>query len=214
LGGLTLSAAGVVVPNGWWLSGSIPSANCIGAYAAKGAATYAASKINLANPGTYNTVDGTAYPTWDDTNGWKFAGASSQYLDTGITPDNTYSTIIRFSNVTANATCVLFGAQSNLTDTYHIFASYSGGASYFRNGGSYAGTGATSGIYGIIGQNAAINGSIVSAIGTGAHAWSTLKVACMSTNYFLTGYVQAFATYNIALSAPQVLAVYNAMAAL
>jgi hypothetical protein len=68
----------------WWLSGSIPAANCIAAYQPKGAASYAASKVNLANPGTYNATDGAAFPSWDTAVGWTFAKASVQYLAAGF----------------------------------------------------------------------------------------------------------------------------------
>ncbi len=43
----------------WWLAGGIPAENCIAAYQPKGAASYAASKVNLANPGTYDAYEGT-----------------------------------------------------------------------------------------------------------------------------------------------------------
>jgi hypothetical protein len=78
----------------WWLSGSIPAANCIAAYAPKGAASYAASKVNLANPGTYNATDGTNYPTWDTAVGWTFAKASVQYLAAGFSASLKPFTII------------------------------------------------------------------------------------------------------------------------
>jgi hypothetical protein len=68
----------------WWdLNGTI--ASCVAAWQGKGAASYAASKTNLANPGTYDATDGAAYPTWDTSTGWSFNG-SSQYLKTNYVP--------------------------------------------------------------------------------------------------------------------------------
>ena len=81
---------------GWWdLNGTITS--CVAAYQPKGAASYAASKVNLANPGTYNATEGNA-PDWDATNGWK-CDTANKVLHTGITISDGYSVIARFSNV-------------------------------------------------------------------------------------------------------------------
>lgn len=57
-----------------WLPPGISSGNVIAAYEAEGAASYAASKINLANPGTYDITNegGGGAPTWDATKGWIF----------------------------------------------------------------------------------------------------------------------------------------------
>ena len=83
---------------GWWdLNGTITS--CVAAYQPKGAASYAASKVNLANPGTYNAVDGTA-PDWDAVNGWKFDGVDD-WLDTdAVVTDRYGALIVRFSGAT------------------------------------------------------------------------------------------------------------------
>lgn len=86
-----------VIP--WYLSGGISAANCVAAYRAIGAASYAASKVNLANPGTFNLTDPAA-PSWAALDGW--TGNGTKYLDTGIVPGNNknWSMIIRFSNFT------------------------------------------------------------------------------------------------------------------
>ena len=89
-GGVPSSA----VVGGWWdLNGTL--SGCVGAWQAKGAASYAASLVNLANPGTFDAFAGTA-PTWDAATGWTFNG-SSQYLRTGLVPliDQSYSAIVR-----------------------------------------------------------------------------------------------------------------------
>ena len=51
----------------WW---SVPSKTTLAAYQPIKAADYASSKINLANPGVYNAIDGAAYPLWSVDNGW------------------------------------------------------------------------------------------------------------------------------------------------
>lgn len=90
------------VAGGWWLSGGIAAANCIAAYQPKGAADLAASKVNLANPGTYNAFAG-ADPTWDAINGWIGAGAS--YLRTGFNLASGYSFIVRYTGLGYGSIC-------------------------------------------------------------------------------------------------------------
>jgi hypothetical protein len=87
---MVMRSSRVVIP--WYLTGGVPLTNCVAAYQPRGAASYAASKINLANPGTYDVVDGSA-PSWDAVNGWKFV--STHYLTTGITPVAGWSYICR-----------------------------------------------------------------------------------------------------------------------
>lgn len=65
----------------WWV---VPGKTCVAAYQPIGAASLAASYVNLANPGTYDAAPGVA-PTWASATGWTFNG-STQYLTTGITP--------------------------------------------------------------------------------------------------------------------------------
>jgi len=67
----------------WWdLNGTITS--CVAAYKAVGAADYAASKVNLVNPGTDNLSDGTAYPSWSSNGAWDFIGDINRWL---VTPN-------------------------------------------------------------------------------------------------------------------------------
>ena len=73
----------------WYtLDGLISAANCKAAYQPKGAADYATSKVNLANPGTYNATDVSA-PAWDATDGWKFNGTTNA-LEIAITNMSAY----------------------------------------------------------------------------------------------------------------------------
>ena len=57
--------------------------NGLAAFQPIGAASYAASKVNLLDPGTNDAADGAAYPTWDASYGWALAAASLQYLTVG-----------------------------------------------------------------------------------------------------------------------------------
>lgn len=104
-GRLSLLGAGRQTPpasGGWWLAGGIPSSACVVAYQAKGAASYAASKVNLANPGTYDLVKVGSEIPWDITNGWKFPTAIANSLSTGYAPGATPTMIFRFSNSIGN----------------------------------------------------------------------------------------------------------------
>lgn len=75
--GISVRESGVAVAaSNWW---EVAGKTCVAAYQAKGAASYAASKVNLAGAGTYDLVDGTTYPTWDTALGWICNG---QYLVT------------------------------------------------------------------------------------------------------------------------------------
>lgn len=79
----------------------------LAAFQPLGAASYAASKVNLLNPGTNDAADGTAYPTWDASYGWGMASASLQYLTVGsgalttATP-LTIAALFKPDNVTRN----------------------------------------------------------------------------------------------------------------
>jgi hypothetical protein len=71
----------------WYLAGGVDPANCVAAYQAKGAADYATSKVNLANPGTHDLIDGTSAPAFDTATGWTFDGATT-YLVSDLGSNN------------------------------------------------------------------------------------------------------------------------------
>jgi len=93
----------------WWLSGGISAANCIAAYQAKGAASYAASLVNLAQQGTYDVTEGIGPLTWATGTGW--VGDGVNYLRTGITPTNNYSIIAKFANFSLASTQIVMGER-------------------------------------------------------------------------------------------------------
>jgi hypothetical protein len=106
----------------WYLSGgtSIPKA----AFKATGAASYAASKVNLVNPGTLDLIDGVIPPVeWTAGNGWRFGfNNNGGYLRTGITSANGDVTIlIRFTT----------GIASTNSQVY--FGLYDTGILYIQN---------------------------------------------------------------------------------
>ncbi|MFA6358712.1 MAG: hypothetical protein WCY09_08675 [Candidatus Omnitrophota bacterium] len=77
--------------NAWYLAGGAPMP--IAAYQAIGAASLAASKINLVSPGTYDAFAGTN-PTHASATGWTFDG-TTQYLRTGIVPTAAFACLVR-----------------------------------------------------------------------------------------------------------------------
>ncbi len=79
---------------GWWdLSGTITT--CVAAYQPKGAASLAASYVNLANPGTNNAAEGSA-PSFSSA-GWTFNGTSNYLLISGTLPfsDSPFTMVAR-----------------------------------------------------------------------------------------------------------------------
>lgn len=204
---------------GWWnLYGSLPASTCVAAYRAVNADSLVASYTNLARPGFYNITPGATPPTWDST-GWAFTSANTRSLNiTDLVPAAQYSTLVRFSNIaltSASTYGILFSAQSDASNTYHVWAGVNTGdtKAYWRNGGSCNATGYTSGVLGLVGQNAYANGSLLSAITDGTRSLSSFTIGRLNTLY-LNGKIQAFAVYGVTLSSDIVAALTAAMNAL
>jgi len=83
---------------GWWLSGGIAAANCVAAYQAKGAASYAASLTDLS--GNSNDATEGVAPTWDSTDGWQFDGVDDYLSCPAVVTDRYGALIIRYSGAT------------------------------------------------------------------------------------------------------------------
>ena len=98
-------AAAAAVP--WYLAGGAPAP--IAAYQPKGAASLAASYVNLANPGTYDAAPGVA-PTHASATGWTFNG-NTQYLTTNVaTSGSAWSIVLRYAH--------LLGVDRGICGTY------------------------------------------------------------------------------------------------
>lgn len=206
-------------PVNWW---EVVGATCLAAYQPVGAADYAASKTNLANPGTYDAADGIAYPTWAAETGWTFDGAS-QYLATGITPTTDMTFILRLSGC-VDGNRYAFGAYRTAAPSTLIGISpLSGGKAYFyyHRYGNYAlATGAAAGVFAINTTNAFLNGSSVGALSTpvASEPEFAFFLGCLNTagspNYYLSGQIQAAAIYSTSLTPEQIATVSAAMEAL
>jgi hypothetical protein len=208
---------------GWWLSGGISAANCIAAYAPKGAATYAASKINLANPGTYNAVDGAAYPTWNVATGWTFNG-STQYLTTGIIPTDAYTVIFRYANLVYASNNCIFGCYDSVTDAMLHTQTMEADKVKNRHGdvsSIYIDSAATTpNTYAIAGKSIYRAGGFIDVCVAGAAggAYRPLYIGALNLDGSVSQYTAvdllSMSFYDTTLGAPVVLAVSNAMAAL
>lgn len=206
----------------WYLSGGISAINCIGAYQGKGAASYDASKINLANPGTYDLIDTGHVPsTWSSDNGW--SGETGKYLATGITPLKTWTIAVRYANHSAGT----FAGSKNGT-TWSHFIGYSGGTPgkplRFYNGVGtgtyyidYADDGTSTCV--LSGRKHYQDGTPLGTINDSDYTQDIAMVLLgrMNNTTFeapLVGNLLACAIYDISLNDTQVAALTTAMAAL
>ena len=116
----------------WW---ELPGQTCLAAYEPQGAASLAASYINLANPGTYDAAPGAAGPTWNAADGWVFDAAQSQYLTTGLLLPDTQepSIVVWFTDLAGTGGC-LFGMTG--TRYLYIAPAFTGSYAYYAHGGS------------------------------------------------------------------------------
>ncbi|MEI6327367.1 MAG: prepilin-type N-terminal cleavage/methylation domain-containing protein [Candidatus Roizmanbacteria bacterium] len=198
----------------WWLAGGVNPVNAVGVYQAKGAADYAASKVNLANPGTYDLTDGVA-PTWASGTGWIFNG--SQYLITGIVPVTTYSMIVRWTR-SAFTYGWLAGSYYSATDKrFSLFLPGTGALIKEYGNGQYAlpasSDALTSGVMAVTNVGY-LNGALDFASPLTPFASFNLPIGIGIMNGFSTkflGNIQATSIYNSTLTAAQVAAISAAM---
>ena len=215
---VTLQSGGITNPmpslGNWWLAGGVSPSNAIAAYQPVGAANYDASKINLANPGTYNATDGVA-PDWDSVNGWKSNG--TKWLHTGVTNSvaGTWSIIVKLSNSAASSGAM--GVSNGVGQYMFIRNAVYGTYTLYIGSGAVGGTGnVLSGVLAIAGTNGYLNGTNIGSRGGGTvftqdiHIFGTSN-ASDTSSYLGALNIQSAAIYNTPITAAQVLAVTNAM---
>lgn len=219
----------LIYSSNWWEAGG--ATGCVAAYAAKGAASYEASKVNLVSPGTYDLTEVStgASPSWSAAWGWHTL--IGKVFDTGIFPEiGTWTVICSVANC-ANPPplfSAVFGATGGVTGDakFLLFAlqTYHGGAGPRY----YAPYGTTvlepfissSAVYAIAGQTAYKNGVFATALtGTPTMANLSLIIGAYqepNSEYYYRFYANicALSVYNTTLSAAQVAAVSAAMAAI
>lgn len=146
----------------WW---EVAGQTCVAAYQPIGAASLAASYVNLANPGTYDAAPGVA-PTLA-AGGWQ--GGGGAYLTTGIVPTNNqqWSMIVMFSGG-ASTNQYMIGARTG-SIYFSIAPRWMDSKAYYGSGAELAvASGPTSGVVAIAGMTAYRNGAaepgIISAV--------------------------------------------------
>jgi hypothetical protein len=105
----------VIVPLDSWYDSNVSTGSDLGcqywAYQAVSMPSYAASLVNLAEPGT-NDLTTTTAPAWDPARGWIFTNANSTFLDTGVIPTGDYSWLVRFRALDTSTVNSVFGEYS------------------------------------------------------------------------------------------------------
>jgi len=200
----------------WYRAGGAPVP--VAAYQPKGAASLAASYVNLANPGAYNAATGVA-PTFDAASGW--IGTGSAWLRTGITSANNMSVFVRFAGMVGGTSMLIGSRLSGLDGLY--FTSTPDLTSHYYNYGSRALVAGlmTSGVMAIAGGNGYRDGALeTSATGNSVTVGRELYMMALNEDGVVSVFralnvsIQAVVIYSSVLTADQVAAVSAAMAAL
>jgi len=200
---------------GWWNNfGAI--ACDYAAFQPKGAVSLLASYTDLTGNGR-DCAPGTA-PTWDALNGWKFLGASAQYLDCGWAgpQDQTWSALAVYTNKTAGSW--MWGhtdAGSNVSGFYPRFGDR------VNQGGAQAIFAAPVGAAGVAGyagrqgySGGAPNGPLIG-VSVRVGVQNNMMIGTNDpAGGHITAYLQAIVFYSCTLSAVEVAAVSALMAAL
>ena len=224
-GGVRLTGGGGAP---WYLAGGAPVP--VAAYQAKGAASLAASYVNLANPGTYDAAPGVA-PTFATATGWTFNG-TTQWLATGITPanDRTWTMIARFSGVVdANNRIIAGLGRPDSASRWFTLGARTNARAFYNGGFLSIATGLTTGVIGFAGTTGYVDG--VAQAGTIPASAGTFYDTSMARDLaiaigaqddgqvngpagFFLGNILAVVVYSSTLTAGQVAAVSAAMSAL
>ena len=175
----------------------------VAVYEAAGAASYAASKVNIVNPGTYDLTEAAGAVDWTTENGWSVADA--KYLLTGIQPTGSYSVIVHYSDLNLTSNMGIIGGYSG-ADGYWIYVA---DFTVFVNKGSAESALSAprydDGIICMAGNKAYLNGSLVGTVPSmtydGTGNLSIMAVGAINT---MAGKVKSVAIYSTQLSAVQV----------
>lgn len=198
-----------VAGGGWWdLNGTITS--CVAAYQPKGAASYAASLVNLTGNSTYDATEVVA-PTWASASGWEFDNTAEGFDVglTGLTPSST-TVIARYwrpaSGLYGRA---IFLAGTNLR--YYVLENNM----YFWGSANYQSVTSGGGdqIAAVAGYKAYLNGSFTNDLDTSKTGTMTATKIGQTYSDGTAVYLYALAIYNSDISS-SVSALTAAMAAL
>lgn len=198
---------------GWWTAST---AVCVGAWDAIGAASLAASKVNLATGINLSNAVGVD-PAHALGTGWTFDG-STQYIPTPFQSGPTQSALIRFRNGASPAGLhSVFCSSDGAVGGFQIFQNYTGGHALSVHGGAASwidvpGEGMTTAgdVVALTPEALYKNGHV---IGTAAQDWSGVTPAFPdigasndngTPGEFWQGDILAVAVYDGTLSAPEI----------
>lgn len=210
----------------WWLTGGISPANAIVAYKPKGAASLAASYVNLASPGTNDAVAVNAPDLVAA--GWDFELGNSDHLtvagvSAALKPMTMIVRTTREANGFANT---YFGASANggwqfRTDSLNALQLVRGAVALIG-----AGSAITDGVDTVVAVTYSNTGVYTFYINGVASGTGTNDVTPTATTLYIgarynsgateecDGIISACAMYDTVLSAEQIAALSTAMAAL
>ena len=196
----------------WWRAGGAPEP--VAAYQPIGAASLAASYVNLANPGVFDAAPQST-PVWSSA-GWDMT--TNWRLLTGITGIavgfDGWSMLVRFS--AASSAHSAFGVYNAAGNSFSIFPSLSSRVYYTINQDNFITPALTAGVLGIAGNTGYRNGSFDLALSGGGNPTGQIVIGARNdtTSQFWSGVWEAGAIWDTTLTAPQMAAVSAAMAAL
>jgi len=196
----------------WYLPSGVSASDLIGRYEAIGAADYATSLVNLANPGTNDLVAAPSAPTWTAENGW--VGNDSRYFTTGIVPNANTTVFAYYAGISKIGSNSLFGAIDGAKGFFSYITSLIGWmyAKNLDSGDLTTLPPIDNGVICIAGTDVYFNGVLVgSTVGnyTGTGALSFMAIGAGVSQ--LGGNLKAGMVYNKKLNAAQVLTVTNGM---
>lgn len=201
----------------WWEAGG--ATGCVAAYQPKGAASLAASYVNLANPGTYDATAPVAAPTFDTATGWTFAHTTT-YLATGIIPSAATWTMIARTGARTQTAYHTIAEGGTGTKLFGLWAQGTTDQVGYVNAGVANTTpmlSTSGGVLCVAGATGYRDGASEATITQGAVADTAVVIGKSSrylTSHGLNGQLFAFAIYDNTLDAAEVAAVSAAMAAL
>ncbi len=207
-------AAKIFTATYWW---DVPGKTALAAYQPKGAASQAAAKINLENPGTYDLSVLDTEPTWNATDGFIFTGIGG--YNTGVSATLIKTMVATVTNMTRAGIHVILGVSDGSAPWNQCTIYIIDNTTRYDYGGSNNVTVAdtsTSATYCIAMKNGYKNGIDVCDIPAGGIVTTNpLYVGRGSgTPYPYVGYIESIALYSDELSAAEIAALTTRMQAL
>ncbi len=142
----------------WWQAGG--ASGCMGAYDAKNAASYTASKINLVNA-ALPLLDSAGVLLWAAGTGWSGFAGLGRYLNTQIVSADGMAMLAQFSGGSGTTMMYVAGCLGSVATTrFYLMPRYTTDTHYYGQGGNASVAGRlAAGNMGISGQQGYLNGA-------------------------------------------------------